>query len=110
MLADFREWLVVRPDHGNNLTWPALVRHLAPNGFVHPLTPEADSAAVGALFQLLDEFLELREGRDGPLKIYGAYQARPARPQRWPTDARCHCYPWEVGVFFRVPLRDGSRF
>jgi hypothetical protein len=91
MLAGFREWLIVRLDHGNNLAWPALVRHLAPNGFVHPLTPEADTAAVGALFQLLNEFLELREGRDGPLKIYGAYQAW-LNAQNWyhpdpsPTD------------------------
>lgn len=91
MLAGFREWLVVRLDHGNNLAWLALVRHLAPGGFVHPLTPEADTAAVGTLFQLLDEFLELREGRDGPLKIYSAYQAW-LNAQNWyhpdpsPTD------------------------
>jgi hypothetical protein len=44
------------PDHGNNLAWPALVRHLAPGGFVNPLTPEVGTAAVGALFHLLDEF------------------------------------------------------
>lgn len=74
MLAGFREWLIVRLNHGNNLVWTALVRHPAPGGFVHPLTPEADAAAVATLFQLLDEFLEVRERHGGPLKIYGAYQ------------------------------------
>ncbi|MEU9992747.1 hypothetical protein AB0E10_39335 [Streptomyces sp. NPDC048045] len=41
---------------------------------MHQLIPEADAAAVATLFQLLDEFLEVRDRRDGPLKIYGAYQ------------------------------------
>ncbi|MGW1506623.1 hypothetical protein ACWCQW_50885 [Streptomyces mirabilis] len=36
MCAGFREWRIVRLDHGNNLAWSALVRHLAPNDFVHP--------------------------------------------------------------------------
>ncbi|GGV36354.1 hypothetical protein GCM10010245_57930 [Streptomyces spectabilis] len=40
---------------------------------MHPLTPEADAAAT-TLFQLLDEFLEVRDRSDGPLKIYGAFQ------------------------------------
>ncbi|MFC5201044.1 hypothetical protein [Streptomyces kaempferi] len=71
--AGFREWLIVRLNHGNNLVWTAFIRHLFPGGFGHPLTPEADVAAVATLFQLL-EFLEVRDRRDGPLKIYGAYQ------------------------------------
>ncbi|GGX73159.1 hypothetical protein [Streptomyces anandii] len=57
-----------------NLVWTALMRHLPPGGFVHSLTPEADAAAVATLFQVLDAFLEVCGRRDGPLKIYGAYQ------------------------------------
>lgn len=75
MLTGFREWLIVRLGHGNNLTWPALVRHLTPDGWTHPLTPEADAQAVTTLFQLLEEFLEQREQPDSLFKIYIAYQA-----------------------------------
>jgi hypothetical protein len=74
MLTGFREWLVVRLDNGNNLSWPALIRHLAPQGWTHPLTPGADAEAVTALFDLLEEFLEQREQRDSLFKIYTAYQ------------------------------------
>ena len=74
MLTGFREWLVVRLDNGNNLGWPALIRHLAPQGWTHPLTPEADTEAVTALFDLLEEFLEQREQPDSLFKIYTAYQ------------------------------------
>lgn len=75
MLTGFREWLIVRLGNGNNLGWPALVRHLAPGGWVPPLTAEADVAAVTTLFELLDEFMEKREHPDGLLTIYSDYQS-----------------------------------
>lgn len=75
MLTGFREWLIVRLGTGNNLAWTALIRHLTPGGLVHPLTAETDAAAVSTLFDLLDEFLEQRERRDGLLTIYSAYQS-----------------------------------
>jgi hypothetical protein len=74
ILTGFREWLIVRPGSGSNLAWPALIRHLTPQGRTHPLTPDADAAAVTTLFQLLDEFLEQCEQPDSLLKIYAAYQ------------------------------------
>lgn len=39
MLAGFQKWLVVRRDAGHDLTWPILVRHLAPGGWNHPPHP-----------------------------------------------------------------------
>jgi hypothetical protein len=75
MLTGFREWLIVRLGTGNNLAWTGLNLHLAPGGFVHPLTSEADVAAVTTLFDLLDEFMEQRERHDGLLAIYGEYQS-----------------------------------
>jgi hypothetical protein len=64
LLAGFREWLVVRLNRCNDLSWPALVRHLAPGGWVHPLTPQADTETVITLHQLLGEFFHTRERQD----------------------------------------------
>lgn len=75
MLAGFHEWLVVRLGRGQDLTWPALVRHLAPAGWVHPLTPHADIEAVATLFQLLGEFLDQREQPDSLARIFRDYQS-----------------------------------
>lgn len=75
MLTGFREWLIARLGNGNNLAWPALIRHLTPAGFTHPLTPEAGAEAVTTLFQLLEEFLEQREQPDSLFKIYTSYQS-----------------------------------
>jgi hypothetical protein len=75
ILTGFREWLIVRLGSGSNLAWPALIRHLTPQDRTHPLTPDADAAAVTTLFQLLDEFMEQREQPDSLFKIYTAYQA-----------------------------------
>jgi len=74
ILTGFREWLIVRLGSGSNLAWPALIRHLTPQDRTHPLTPDADAAAVTTLFQLLDEFMEQREQPDSLFKIYTAYQ------------------------------------
>lgn len=77
MLAGFREWLIVRLDAGNNLGWPGLVlRAVAAEGRM------ADSASAGeeddrlrrdGLFQLLDEFFERRDERDGLVRICHRY-------------------------------------
>jgi hypothetical protein len=75
MLAGFQEWLVVRHGTGHNLTWPILVRHLAPGGWVHPLTQPTDTAAVTTLHQLLSQFFDAREQPDGLGKIFKSYQS-----------------------------------
>ncbi|MGW6145244.1 hypothetical protein ACWFRM_27550 [Streptomyces sp. NPDC055144] len=36
MHTGFREWMVVRLNRDDNLTWPVLVRRLAPSGWIHP--------------------------------------------------------------------------
>lgn len=75
MLAGFQEWLVVRRGAGHDLTWPILVRHLAPGGWVHPLTQQADTAAVTTLHRLLGEFFDAREQSDGLARIFRDYQS-----------------------------------
>jgi len=70
MLTGFQEWLVVLLGKGHDLTWPVLIRHLAPGGWTHPLTPTADTEAVATLFQLLNQFLDRREQPDGLAKIF----------------------------------------
>jgi hypothetical protein len=57
------------------VTWPILVRHLAPGGWVHPLTQPTDTAAVTTLHQLLREFFDAREQPDGLGKIFKSHQS-----------------------------------
>ncbi|MFF3177981.1 hypothetical protein ACFVQ0_35780 [Streptomyces sp. NPDC057900] len=75
MLTGFREWLVLRLNRGNDLSWPALVRHLAPGGWIHPLTPQADTETVITLHQLLSEFFLAREQADGLSTIFRTYHS-----------------------------------
>lgn len=75
MLTGFQEWLVVRLGQGHDLTWPLLVRHLAPGGWSHPLTKQADAAAVNTLHRLLRDFFTIRERPDGLASIFRDYQS-----------------------------------
>lgn len=75
MLTGFQEWLVVRLGKGHDLTWPVLIRHLAPGGWVHPLSAQADAEAVTTLHQLIGEFLTTREQPDGLARIFRNYQS-----------------------------------
>lgn len=75
MLAGFQERLVVRRGAGHDLTWPILVRHLAPGGWTHPLTPGGDTTAVTALHRLLGEFFDARAQPDGLGRIFRDYQS-----------------------------------
>ncbi|MCX5497935.1 TniQ family protein [Streptomyces sp. NBC_00053] len=74
MLSGFQEWLVVRLGRGHDLTWPVLIRHLTPGGWVHPLTAQADTEAVITLHRLLGEFFDAREQPNGLAKIFRDYQ------------------------------------
>jgi hypothetical protein len=75
MLTGFQEWLVVRLGQGHDLTWPLLVRHLTPEGWTHPLTKQADAAAVITLHRLLGDFFTAREQPDGLGGIFRDYQS-----------------------------------
>lgn len=75
MLTGFQEWLVIRLDHGHDLTWPVLIRHLAPGGWIHPLTPHAEAEAVTTLYRLLREYFDQREQPDGLAVIFKNYQS-----------------------------------
>ncbi|WP_345961305.1 hypothetical protein ABDE16_00060 [Streptomyces sp. BRB040] len=66
---------MVRLNRDHNLTWPALVRHLAPCGWIHPLTPQADTEAVITLHRLLAEFFDAREQSDSLAQIFRDYQS-----------------------------------
>lgn len=68
LLAGFREWLIVRLGDGNNLSWPALVERI-----VGSAGSGADPANSSDLFELLDEFLVLRDDRAGMVKIFDSY-------------------------------------
>ncbi|MCA1221896.1 TniQ family protein [Streptomyces sp. 8L] len=74
MLTGFHEWLVIRRGTGHDLTWPILVRHLAPGGWIHPLTQQADLRAVTTLHQLLSEYFNTREQPGGLSQIFRDYQ------------------------------------
>ncbi|GAB4054465.1 hypothetical protein [Catellatospora paridis] len=77
LLTGFREWLVTQVGSGDNHVWWSLVAHLTepagPKNF-HQMEPALDTRAVETLFDLLDEFLELRQERDGLRRIYAAYE------------------------------------
>jgi hypothetical protein len=75
MFTGFQEWLVVRLGKGHDLTWPVLVRHLTPGGWVHPLSAQADTAAVVTLHRLVGEFFTTREQPDGLARIFRDYQS-----------------------------------
>ncbi|MFJ2955371.1 hypothetical protein [Streptomyces sp. NPDC087270] len=75
MLTGFQEWLVVRLGRGHDLAWPLLVRHLTPGGWTHPLTKQADAAAVITLHRLLRDYFTVRERSDGLARIFLDYQS-----------------------------------
>jgi len=78
LLSGFREWLIVRLGDGNNLSWTGLVQKIIDAEHVgqgEEESPKSDTDAqrFDWLFQLLDEFLDQREKRDGMIRIYGRY-------------------------------------
>lgn len=78
LLAGFREWLILRLDGGNNLVWPALVLEIAFPGEGRSSAklelPCGHHHAVETLFDLLAEFLEVRNKRDGLREIFEKYE------------------------------------
>jgi hypothetical protein len=80
LLEGFREFLLVKIDQESSLWWPVLVVWLVePVGHkqvdYRKLDAEADAAATAKLYELLDEFLVVRQGRGGLAQIFGDYLA-----------------------------------
>jgi hypothetical protein len=91
LLHGFHEWLIVRLNGYNNLSWHALVLHVAfPNETVQAEdilgSKEKTRHAINTLFDLLTEFLHERDSPDGLMKIFERYFAW-LRKQSWYVPA-----------------------
>ncbi|MEU8078802.1 hypothetical protein AB0B31_25615 [Catellatospora citrea] len=79
LLEGWREWLLVRLGSESSLVWSALVLELTPGVGLQParhLSAEAETAAHDQLFDLLDQFLTVKEQRDGLRQVFAEYAAR----------------------------------
>ncbi|MGH3742093.1 MAG: hypothetical protein ACRDT1_12260 [Micromonosporaceae bacterium] len=77
LLTGFQPWLVTQAGCLDNHVWWSIVAHLTePTGpkNLRNLDPDVDARAVATLFDLLDEFLELRDKLDGMNRIYAAHE------------------------------------
>ncbi|WP_331769379.1 hypothetical protein OG948_37005 (plasmid) [Embleya sp. NBC_00888] len=66
---------------------PLLVRHLTPEGWTHPLTKQADAAAVITLYRLLGDFFTTRGQPDGLAGIFRDYQSWMVTRDWYPLEA-----------------------
>lgn len=87
LLDGFREWLVVQNDAPNNLTWPALLLHVALPNDGEPMEsikqlPKANQRAFDLLFDSLFEFLEAKRKINGLRDVFLAYESW-LRKQSW---------------------------
>jgi hypothetical protein len=81
LLIGFREWLALKLDCEANLVWWRLVLMLAAATRTdqgQPVKPDEvdDTTALEVLFNLLDEFLAVRNGPHGASIIIGRYLER----------------------------------
>lgn len=77
LLDGFQPWLVTRAGCLDNHVWWSIVAHLTkPVGVkkFREMSPELDARVVATLFDLLDEFLELRDEHDGLKRIFAAHE------------------------------------
>jgi len=102
LLTGFQPWLVTQAGSFNSHVWWSIVAHLTepvgPKNF-RDMDAALDARAVETLFDLLDEFLELRDEHNGLNRIFAAHeQWRSLREQngcgattfpavRWPRAA-----------------------
>ncbi|WP_437937207.1 hypothetical protein [Sorangium sp. So ce341] len=77
-LVGFREWLIVKLDDGNNLSWSALVLnlmgHAGDRSSTEGKSAEGQSAAIEFLFDTLEKFIDEREAPSGLRRIYRSYE------------------------------------
>ncbi|MET8233448.1 hypothetical protein ABZS77_22540 [Micromonospora sp. NPDC005298] len=110
LLTGFQPWLVTRAGCLNNHVWWSIVAHLTePIGpkKVRDMDPHLDARTVETLFDLLDEFLELRDEHDGLNRILAAHeQWRRLRDENGcsATDApACPTVAWPRAASRRAP-------
>ena len=86
-LAGFREWLIVRADGGNNLTWDGLVMLLVmPDADqTGPLAADQETRLLQGMAGLFEEFFGFRQ-EHGITKIHHDY-ARWLLRKRWYTGS-----------------------
>ncbi|WP_437896392.1 hypothetical protein [Sorangium sp. So ce124] len=77
-LVGFREWLIVKLDDGNNLSWSALVLSLmgrvGERSSAEVESAEGQSAVIEFLFDTFEKFLGEREAPSGLRRIYRSYE------------------------------------
>ncbi|MDC0679130.1 hypothetical protein [Sorangium atrum] len=77
-LVGFREWLIVKLDDGNNLSWPVLVlglmERVGERSPVEVKSAEGQSVAMAFLFDTLEKFVHEREAPSGLRRIYRNYE------------------------------------
>jgi len=84
-LGGFREWLIVKFDGGNNLSWSALVLDcfaLQQPGAGKLVTASDNLAAIAYLFETLDQFMNEQRTPEGVRRVYVRYQQW-LRRQSW---------------------------
>ncbi|MFC9946333.1 hypothetical protein [Streptomyces pratensis] len=79
LLRGFTEWMAVRKNEATSFNWIALVFEEAVPGAGlrnwKQLEPHEDQKAVEGLFELLLEFVEMREDKEAFDRVYAQYQA-----------------------------------
>lgn len=93
VLAGFREWLIVRLNKGQNLSWAALVLHVAFPSARDPqqavrANAEAQRHGIDVLFRLLTEYDDVRGTPDGLQGVFLAFDRWLHQQEPNPAPAR----------------------
>ena len=73
LLDGLREFLILRQDEESSLTWSSLVLQHCFGECTFPLTPEQETVAIEAVFDLLDEFLAEVRGPHARARLHQEY-------------------------------------
>jgi hypothetical protein len=91
VLVGFREWLIVKLEHGNNLVWPELFLRFAFPESDAPSTeelPKADQKhLIGLLFETIEAFCDERDMIGGLQQIYLRYHTW-LQTQNWYREVK----------------------
>jgi len=82
LLVGFREWLVLRLNGGDNLSWSELLLMIDPSERLGTPSAATGEARVAFLFATLEEFVAERERRGGIRSIFVRYDDW-LRAQEW---------------------------
>jgi len=103
-LVGFREWLIVQANGDSNLAWSALVLRVLEKR--HGL-PQSDKAIDG-LFDLLEEFIAIRDLHEGLRQIYVKYEGW-LRRQEWYTPKHPAWLSDALPLRARIPRKKPRR-